>query len=508
MTGFIDGVTQLPRELIGGAATALGANPEGTREFLGLEDNSDSVLDAIKADMNPESVMAQVESDPAKFIGELIPYVFLPTRLFGKAAGAALKKKAKITDKTSDKVKANVEEVAQLGLAFGAFGGVHEAAKASLEDRESDIMGKAITDGLFTIGFASLAKGAFIGAQKFKDKASQSKHIKDVFLDAGMPPKISSDISKLSEADQRALSMSFDQGIGSVKGALKGITSNVLPSAKYKPTGRKKDWVNDFLKGLGVVKDDAAEDFKKSIEKVALKDQTDRPIVIPKGNTADEAKEAIGTIRMTADDLDSHLGIMGRHSNNVRTHIIEMLPDPISRQRVTQALDVNGEDAMKALAPHERDVALKIRGLFDDMGAHLHKEGIIKGFRKEYVPHILNKTGAGATGVLDEILESVAKRSHMSTTSARGKRRAVEDVPLHLRPDAKTTDIAELVNLYTMEVARATAMKNIFKKMELPDIQKGKNPVISLEAKDGFIEVVAETHPSLITNYLKETKAS
>ena len=498
---FVSGATELPRELIGGAATALGADPESTREFLNLEKESNT----------PASLSEQISNNPSKFLGELVPYVFLPTRLFGKAASKALRAKAVKTGKRSDKLKAAANEVGHMGLAFGAFGGAHEAAQASLEDRDSHVVQQAITDGLFTVGFASLAKGAFVGATKFKDKVAQSKYIKDTMMDAGIPPKMSSDISKLSEADRRAALIQLDNSAQNSMQALSGISKEMLPASKFKEIGTPNGWLNKMFKELSPIKGDAAEALNKSVEKTALKHVGDRPAILPKEgkyNIDKEARKPVAEIRMSADDLNSHLNIIGRHSNNLRTQIIQMMPDPNARARITQALDVGGSKAFEALNPDEKIVATKLREVFDQMGHHLENQGIIKGFLPEYVPHLLNKVGSESKSTFQEMLDSVAKRSHISTNSARGKRRLPNAKPLHEREDALTTDIADLIHLYTLEVARATAMKNVFKKIDLKSVQSGENKVMSLSPKENFVEVDVASHPSLITNYLKDTEAA
>jgi len=514
---FASGVTELPRELIGGAAVALGANPDSVDQTLGL-------------DKHPLSMMENIQQHPAKFIGELIPYVLLPSSIFGRTAAKALAKKALRTGLRKDRLKSAAHNIATTSATFGVYGGTEEAAKSQLENRDSHIAASAITDGLFTIGLLSLAKGAFVAASKIKNKAMQHKSVKDVFLDAGFPPDASSGIAKMSDADRRAFLLSLDGNIENAKNAIAAASQNIAPSIKYNPPTKEKTWVDDMF---GLLSKDAHKDIEQSVDKTGLRSQEARPVIeaaTGKGKVAPESARPIGLIRMAGDDLNTHLGIIGRHSNNIMAKIVEAVPEKGRRLAIRDALDVNGASIYRGLSPDEKIIADKVRELFDSVGRHLVNEKVINGFLPEYIPYIINGIGAKGKGFFDSILESAARRSHISTSTNRAKKRN-SNVPLRQMSNDPGYDIAELLNMYMLDTTRAIAMKNVFKKIGVSrdavsnkisntplearrnvilkknytpiDVFDTSNGMISETPKEGFIKVDVNTHPSLITNYIK-----
>jgi len=401
LSDFASGVTELPRQLIGGAAVALGADRQGTNDFLGLDPNDEAT-----------SLIDKLENNPAKFLGSIVPYVFLPTRLFGSAAGKALARQARRTGKPFHKAKAIADQSAHLGLAMGTYGAVEELAKAQTDGRESEAIGRFASDAMFAVGFGALAKTAFVGAEKYKDHLMQKKYIKDVLLDAGMPPSLSKGMSDLSQADRHAMLVGFSGKLQNVKEALAGTIKSTLPAEKIsgaEPHSVLKDLFSAF-----------SPDVEKNVEKMAQKPHNKRPPVQPqsgKGKIAPEAASSVAAIRKSADDMDAHLNALGRHANNAKVALLEMFPKLEDRQKISDALDVGGDEIYKTLTPEMKQAVDSLRETFDQMGRGLQKAGVIKGFLPEYLPHILNKIGTEGDSTLQEILDSIGKRTHTSTNT-------------------------------------------------------------------------------------------
>jgi len=448
--GFLSGVTELPRELMGGAAIALGADRQSTNDFLGLDPQAES-----------QGLVDKIKNNPAKFIGEIVPYVFLPTRLFAKGMGERIAAQAKRTGRPIHKIKRAIDQSAHLGLAMGTYGAVDELARAQVDGRESDASGRFVSDAMFAVGFGAAAKTALIGASKIKDKVMKNKYVKDALLDSGLPPQLAAGFANASEADKVVMMNNINNSSTQLEKALAATLKDTIPVEKIKE-GKPSSILKDYFGQLD-------SNISSNIEKTAEKPQKARKAKLPKKgkhNIAEEARKPIADLRASADDMESHVNNIERRANNIKVALLEAYPKLEDRQKISMALDIDGEHTYRLLRDDMKQTVDILRESLDNIGHALEKEGVIKGFRKEYLPHLINKVGSDNTSSLQEMLDSVSKRSHVSASTARGKGREFDDKPLHKRENALTTDIAEIIQLYGIQVGHASAMKHVINSLD------------------------------------------
>jgi len=474
-TDLIDGATEVPRTIIGGVATALGADHEETKNVLRLNENHEPLRTQLHQEFsdNPTGFFDMIQQHPGKILGEMAMYAFLPMRLFGKTATKAGATRG-----------AKLKDVANQAATFGTYGAVEETASAALNDREAHPIQRFATDAVITAAALGALKGAVAGASKIKSKAKKSEWMRNYLTDVGFPPRDSKVFAEMGDADKAALITRLNASLENTGNALRAATRNVQPSLEMK--------VGDTLPKKGKL---AGEQIKDIIKRTGFVAEDARPVkkIEPKkSNISKEAIPAVEKIRERANDADAHAANIDRHAFALATKIKEILPNPESRQKVAAYLDVGGKDI--ALSEEEKVVADSVRATLDDMGRTLVEAGIIKNFREDYIPHILRDAERGDMGFMDKLLADAAIRSKTSTFTDRALRR--EDERALSEKDALTTDIADLVQLYTINVARAVANKGLMDSID--------HNLISLSAKDGWKEATASTHPALITQVVKK----
>jgi len=469
MSEFLDGLTKLPRNLVGGAAVSLGADQEKVQETLGLNEKA------------PESFFDDIVAHPTKYIGEAIPYMFLPSKLvrktISKLTGVGHKLPTKGVKSRRERLKDNLD----MAATFGAYGAVDELASAQVQGRESHAVEHAGVDAGLTLALAALTHGAIRGSSMLKSKAQKSKYVKDIFREAGLDSKLATDIINMTEADRAVALNNLNKQIDSSRNSIHGAILGAQPHAKFgEPT---KTGLFDSLFG--------SYSPNSNIEKIVVGNKRP-PMKDIEGDYFDaHTKDAIQNIRNAGDVMDSSLNTTLRHSHNLGLSIREAIPDPKVRAKITRALDVNGERTYNMLTPYEKGVSDNIRIYFNDLSGLLNRAKIINGHRENYIPHLLKNEDGEPTSFLDEI----GKRSHISKNTARSKER-VDERPLHEKKNAVTLDISELVDLYGQQVSRAAIMRNVFDKVDFSLI------------KNTGGKVTHATHPTLVAEYLKVLRAS
>ncbi|RMH17705.1 MAG: hypothetical protein D6698_08030, partial [Gammaproteobacteria bacterium] len=108
---FFSGATELPREVLGGIATAAGADKNKVEDTLGLHPDTQELWETVV-------------NHPGKVLGELAMYSILPARLFGSAYKAAKlgSKVAKKTSKAVGKRAAATADIANQAATMGTYG--------------------------------------------------------------------------------------------------------------------------------------------------------------------------------------------------------------------------------------------------------------------------------------------------------------------------------------------------------------------------------------------------
>lgn len=491
---FAEGATELPRVMIGGLAVTLGANADKTNEFLGLTDNSKNLRSDLhnKFQEDPGSIIDAIEAHPGKFIGQIVPYAFLPLRIFGKTRHIKYAQKLRHKKAKHLRKKVVAADIGHQAATFGTYGAVEELAQSQLQDREAEPVARFVTDAALTIAMFGAFKGAVKATGHIKNKAVQSKYFQDFMIDAGMPPAQAKSFSSLSDADKLVQMKDLERASSNVKKVLFGTIHNLQVSAKLA--------LDKTMEKGGA---DAAEVIKKAVVKTGLKHQEDRPIkrISAKSNIATEAKPGIERLRAVSDDVDAHARSIDRHAYDLKIQINKMMPTLAARQKISAALDINGSQIK--LNPDEQAVTNVVRDTLDTMGQDLLKAGIIKSWRKEYIPHLINQVGAkkkfGDEGFFEDLLSSVGKRTRTSTFTDRAlERKSI--MPLAAREDAATTDIAELVQQYVLNVGRAAATKNVMAHLD--------DKMVTLESGGGkgFIKLNAKSHPAIVSELIKRHK--
>jgi len=483
LSSFIDGATTLPRELVGGAAVALGADQQHTQEFLGLDNNDDT-----------DGIINTIKNDPAKFVGELVPYIFLPSKLFAKTLHQKTYNRAikKGLTEAQAKRRKTAMDIGLTSATMGAYGAIESLAKASVDGTDSDAIKSGLMDATLTLGLATITHGAILGTRHIKSKIKQKKYIKDVFLDAGIPLDEAPKIWKMTEADKIASLKELEAQIQSNENMLRATIGNIHPTVKFK--SNKKTSLFDKLFGA------YSEDLSAS--EIPTLHQWEDSIIKPPSGIKGDVKDAVAETRAAGDNADAHLHQALRHSNALGISIKEAVPNVERRILITKALDSGNPNDWKALTDHEVLVAKAIRKHFDKYAKLLVKANVIKGVRSDYVPHILNIEESG--NPLNDIMDSIGKRSHISSTTDRAKAR-VDDRELKDK-NYKTLDIAELVSLYGQQVTRATTTKHVLDSIEFKHVKEKFDIGKGLpKASDNRTYIDHVSHPSVISHYIKNT---
>jgi hypothetical protein len=159
--------------------------------------------------------------------------------------------------------------------------------------------------------------------------------------------------------------------------------------------------------------------------------------------------------------------------------IEEMIPDKARREALSRHID---DPITHGLQGNEATVAKYVRQFFDDLGQAGLSEGVLKGLRNNYVPHIIGDDPAlqsHAKAILDKLFgfdqgtgmgggRRFAKGRKYPTFAELNQ--ALQGSGLKL----KTTDISELVGIYSQSMFRSIMdrrMANAIKATLLPNGQ-------------------------------------
>jgi hypothetical protein len=172
---------------------------------------------------------------------------------------------------------------------------------------------------------------------------------------------------------------------------------------------------------------------------------------------------------------------------NDRKDMLDMVPDPAGRERVSVAVD-SGDLSM--LSDAERKLAENYIAKVEEIGVRAEKAGVIKGLLEDYVTHVVEWKGAppGAREEFIHELLGTQKRDPsmkgMDPTSRFGKGRYFKtfaDLEAHLdamneriaaagksefRLQIKTKDIAELYKDYALSMEKAMENKAMIEKLK------------------------------------------
>jgi len=198
---FVEGATDLPRQLGAGIATHIfGSDSEAAQKTFGINQEDTSTPTHVgeiakQIAQQNTSVWQDITNRPGFYLGEMVPYALLPGSLFGGAAtkAAAYGSKAAIAGKVAD-----------TAATFGVYSGADTAIRdmnLSPENRDS-IIGSSLSGALFGGAMVGAMKGAVVGARAIKGRAAKSRHIQSFLKKHGMQPKDIKTFAAMSENEQ------------------------------------------------------------------------------------------------------------------------------------------------------------------------------------------------------------------------------------------------------------------------------------------------------------------
>lgn len=488
---FAEGATELPRNIIGGLAVALGADEQKTKDFLGLNEADTPLRTSIKDEGGIGALFEDIKAHPAKFAGEITTYALLPTRLLTPFKFFKKKKKLlKLAKTKHGKRLAITGDTVNQAATLGIYSAAEDAAVAKLNNQEAHPVESFVTGAAFVAALTGALHGAMKGSAFIKNKAMRNKYVRDFLVDSGFDKNIARDFATASDADRmlmlQKLHLQTDNNIKALQDIYRARQTGAKLKLAEKPvtkdTGEAKKQIDNIIEKTGAVPEKA------------------RPLHMPKTNKlspiAQDAKHGIARLRAAADDVDAHKNQILRISSGLGNAIREML-SPESRKKITHYLDT-GEGV---LTQPEKEVADLTKEYFLKIGHELQKQGIIKDLRKDYVPHLLRAAEEQPDNWVEAIqrkLEPIGKRSKSSTFTERNLTRE-DPRALSQKENALTTDIADLLQIYSIQTGHAAAERRIinalpYRTLIKPELGNGHNA-------GNWIKITEQSHPAVISGW-------
>jgi len=434
---FFSGLTYPFREVAGGVATTFGADPQKTREFLGISDEDETAgfWDTLK-------------EHPGKLIGEALPYLFIPETLAAKGlikAGRMLKSKRVM--RAGQRLRKN--RLASAAVTFGGLSAIEESLSAQLHEREAHpfIAGATVAGGMLLLGKIIEKSFGKLNEKLAKDKAAATDErkrrflwrnsLRETLIEIGLRPdsgigrflvrqspedmKVALEIIRRSSEDLKKTIAAYKQGIMRVPEHNKTPTAIVRSHEEQTPF---QEMATNY---------ENVKMFPEDVEKF---------------------------ISYHVDDSEAFLKSIGMIRNNIE-YALRHLPKD-SQLNIIHYLDT-GKPLNRELTDEERQIAREVRKIFDT----LIKETYPEKYRKNYFPHYYERVDETSAKATEEFFELIRRR-RLYPESARFKERS-EDAPPFLfveeetggaiRP--KTTDLDAIVGRYAEDMARVIVAKRL-----------------------------------------------
>jgi hypothetical protein len=190
------------------------------------------------------------------------------------------------------------------------------------------------------------------------------------------------------------------------------------------------------------------------------------------GSYAQQAEESV---RRRINDIQAK----ERFIHNDTVKLVKDIPDPVARERISDAIDTGN---MSGLSAAEKTAADFLKTKFKDIGERAKKLGIVKELRDNYITHIVDWEKSGIKNIQDAVTAFIETggtgRESLSGKSRFGKERkyetfedlnkALQDSGLELR----TKDAAEIYQQYARSMERAIENRELINGLKaLTDVE-------------------------------------
>lgn len=157
---------------------------------------------------------------------------------------------------------------------------------------------------------------------------------------------------------------------------------------------------------------------------------------------------------------EGDIAVNARSSWQVKMKMMEDVPNIKDREAIAHFLE--GDTSVK-LSKEATATAKFARQAFDILNKIAKDEDVIDTYLENYVPHIWRQKGKSKSEIIATLMEDTGGAGGMKTTTRHAKKRTIptlaKGIELGLEP--QTTDIAEILKIYTDGLYRAIRNKQL-----------------------------------------------